>query len=175
MQEITRYAAKYGIRLNDHGDCQFCGCRAARGVFECHENTHRISELLDFNNSNYYQTRFLSVDAMALQHCEIHGPWNNHIHLARLHLIFEKDIKWDYAKTPILSNVINEYKRNKKELLQPPPLKQRGEITSSDIVKAKDASDCMQLVQSWAYVVYSAYSAHHGVVAQLSAKFLAKL
>jgi hypothetical protein len=175
MQDITQYAAKYGITLDDYGDCQFCGCPASRGVFECHENMYRTSELLDFSNSTYYQTRFLSVDAMALQHSEIHGPWNNHIHLTRLHLIFEKDIKWDYAKTPILSNVINEYKRDRREFLPPPPLKQRGEMTSSDIVNARDSSDCMQLVQSWAYAVYRAYFSHHDIAAKLSAKFLAKM
>lgn len=175
MQDITRYAAKYGISLSDCGDCQFCGCRATRGVFECHENTYRISELLDFNDSRYHLSRFLSVDAMALQHSEVHGPWNNHIHLARLFLIFEKGIDWDYAKTPILSNVINEYKRDKKEFLQPPPPKQRGEITSADIAGVENVYDCVKGIHSWAHAVYCAYSVHHSAVAQLSENFLMKL
>ncbi len=53
-------------------------------------------------------TRFLSVDAMALQHCELHGPWNNHIHLARLFLIFEKNVAFIFI-FEVLEAVKNAY------------------------------------------------------------------
>ena len=175
MQDLVNYAVKNGIILQEIGDCQFCGCQALRGVFECHENTYRIAELLDFNDSVNYQTRFLSVDAMALQHSEIHGPWNNHIHLARLYLIFEKGILWDYSKTPLLSNVINQYKRNRKEFLMPPPLKERGKLTTEDLLQVTTAIECVDLVRNWAFEVYKAFEIHHAVVANISTNFLAKL
>ncbi len=79
---------------------------------ECHNNTNRISEILDFNDPENYAARFLSVDAMALQHCELHGPWNNHIHIALLLLVFEKGIRWHYDLTPLLSNIVNEYEKS---------------------------------------------------------------
>ncbi|KAA5538674.1 DUF5946 family protein [Adhaeribacter rhizoryzae] len=121
MQDLLDYAKKNGITLQHEGNCQFCGAKVSQGVWECLSNINHIAELLDFNNPIYYVTRFLSVDAMALQHCEIHGPWNNHIHLTRLFLIFEKNVAWDYSKTPQLSNIINHYKKNKSEFLTPPP------------------------------------------------------
>src|SRR5687767_12152545 len=109
MQDFINYAKKHGIELFNEGPCQFCGSDVGSGVFECYGNAHRLSEVLDFNNPGHYGTRFLSVDAMALQHCELHGPWNNHIHLTRLFLIFENNVTWDYSKTPQLSNIINQY------------------------------------------------------------------
>ena len=115
MQDLFDYAKKSGITLQIDGCCQFCGSSVSGGVFECHANCYHIAEILDFNNPLYYKTRFLSVDAMALQHCEIHGPWNNHIHLTRLFLIFEMGIDWNYSKTPLLSAIINQYKKYKKE------------------------------------------------------------
>ena len=65
MKDLVNYAVENHIILHEIGDCQFCGGQALLGVFECHENTYRIQELPDFNNSVKYQTRFLRVYAMA--------------------------------------------------------------------------------------------------------------
>ncbi|WP_152267954.1 DUF5946 family protein [Agriterribacter humi] len=174
MQNLEDYAKKNGIVLQGEGPCQFCGAPVARGVFECHSNLHHIAAILDFNDPSCYLTRFLSVDAMALQHCELHGPWNNHIHLARLFLIFEKNIAWDYAKTPLLSNIINQYKKNKTAFLMPPPLQQRGRITTSDLLNAYNSEDCKEIVKQWAKEVYDSFGMHHSLISSIAGVFIRK-
>jgi hypothetical protein len=174
MQNLEDYAKKNGIVLQREGPCQFCGASVARGVFECHSNLHHIAAILDFNDPSCYLTRFLSVDAMALQHCELHGPWNNHIHLARLFLIFEKNIAWDYAKTPLLSNIINQYKKNKTAFLMPPPLQQRGRITTSDLLNAYNSEDCKEIVKQWAKEVYDSFGMHHSLISSIAGVFIRK-
>ena len=172
MLDFITYAERHGIELVREGSCQFCGANVEGGVIECHGNVHRLSEVLDFNNPKHYETRFLSVDAMALQHCELHGPWNNHIHLTRLFLIFENHISWDYSRTPQLSNVINMYKKNKSEWLTPPPQKQRGSITTSDLLKSVSADDTITLVRQWAEGVFYAYKNHHVLVSYIAKMYL---
>jgi hypothetical protein len=174
MQDFISYAKKHGIELFREGPCQFCGSRVKGGVFECHENAHHLSQVLDFTNPKHYETRFLSVDALALQHCELHGPWNNHIHLTRLFLIFENGIAWDYSKTPQLSNVINNYKRNGSKPLTPPPYGQRGKSTTSDIVKTVSADDAMVKVREWATDVFYAFKDHHALVSSIAKMYMDK-
>ena len=168
MQDFISYAKKHGIELSSEGPCQFCGAGIKGGVFECHENVHHLSQILDLNNPKHYETRFLSVDALALQHCELHGPWNNHIHLTRLYLIFENGIKWDYSKTPQLSIIINNYKRNKTESLASPPKQQRGKITTSDLVKTVSADDAIVKVREWAVDVFNAFKDNHVLVSSIA-------
>jgi Family of unknown function (DUF5946) len=174
MQDLIDYATKNGITLLKEGACQFCGANVSGGVFECHENSYRVAALLDFNNPAFYLTRFLSVDAMALQHCEIHGPWNNHIHLTRLFLIFEKGISWDYSKTPQLSQVINQYKKNRKESLTPPPVMKRGELTTLDLINANTPDECVDMVRRWARGVYDSFHIHHPLVSSIAGIFIEK-
>ena len=112
------------------------------------------------------------VDAMALQHCELHGPWNNHIHLTRLFLIFEKNISWDYSKTPKLSNVINNYKKNKSESLAPPPLQHRGKITTSDLLKTISTDEAVAGVKKWAKEVFHAFRHHHVLVSNIAKMYI---
>jgi hypothetical protein len=172
MQDLFDYAKKSGIELNETGMCQFCNSRVSGGVFECQNNLNYLTQLLDFNNPVYYETRFLSVDAMALQHCELHGPWNNHIHLTRLCLILERKIKWDYAKTPLLSNIINAYKKDRTEFLTPPPFGERGHLTTSDLLKASTPKECVNIVKNWATEVYHAFADHHTLISSLANSYL---
>ena len=174
MQDYITYARRHGIELLTEGQCQFCGANVKGGVFECHENVHHLSKVLDFNNPNHYEARFLSVDAMALQHCELHGPWNNHIHLARLFLIFENHIAWDYSKTPQLSNVINNYKKNKSESIAPPPLQQRGEITTSDLLETSSDVEVIAKVKLWARDVFYAFNSHHALISTIARMYMNK-
>lgn len=174
MQDYIAYAKKQGIELRSNGPCQFCGANVSGGVFKCHGNSHRLSELVDFNNPKHYEIRFLSVDAMALQHCELHGPWNNHIHLTRLFLILKNNVTWDYSKTPQLSNVINNYKKNKAESLTPPPFGQRGKTTTSDLLKATSADDALAIVRRWAEEVFDAFKQHHVLVSGIAKMYLDK-
>lgn len=174
MQDFITYARTHGIQLLNEGPCQFCGSRVTKGVVECHGNTYHLAQVLDFNNPDHFETRFLSVDAMALQHCELHGKWNNHIHLTRLFLIFENKVSWDYSKTPQLSKIVNLYKKDKSEFLLPPPPKRRGNITTSDLISCATNVELIAKVREWATEVFNSFSNHHGVASTLASKFIDK-
>ncbi|MDF3025997.1 MAG: hypothetical protein K0S23_304 [Fluviicola sp.] len=173
MQDFIDQAEKNGVILLDKGKCQFCGADYSKGVFDCMETYNQGLELLDFSNPENHLSRFLSVDAHALQHPEIHGRWSNHFHLTRLNLIFDKKVKWDYKKSPLLSNYLNKYKsdRPNEVLVLPNPLK-RGGMTSKDLIKATTAEECIELVREWAKEVYASWSLNHSLVSQIANGFL---
>jgi hypothetical protein len=174
MQDWLSYAAKNGIELRDTGPCQFCGAPVSGGVVECHHNTSHLSAMLDYNDPANYRTRFLSVDAMALQHYELHGPWNNYIHFTSLVLIFEKKVQWNYRLTPLLSSVVNEYKRNQNELISPPLTGQRGKMTTVDLLRARTVEEYRDIVSDWAYNVYEAFNSYRLDVEVIISRFIAK-
>lgn len=172
MQDYIGLAEKNGVTLFDQGDCQFCGAHTTRGVHECLEifNFHKI----DFSSVAHHIYRFLIVDAHTLQHPEIHGRWNNHFHLSRLHLIFKYNVKWAYELSPHLSNCLNKYKVNKQnEYLIPPEVFDRGAITSSDILR-EDISEkeVKVLIKKWALEVYNKWNAYHSTVDQIAKEFV---
>jgi ribosomal protein S18 len=153
------------VKLLDKGKCQFCGAVLQNGVFECLEIYNNRFELLDFDNTTYHIPRFLSVDAHALQHPEIHGRWSNHFHLTRFHLILEKKVKLDYKKSPLLSNFLNEYKKSRlDEKLITPSKQKRGNITAVAIANAKTTDECVQLINNWALEIYNTWSQNHLLV-----------
>jgi hypothetical protein len=174
MQDFITYAKTHGIQLLSEGPCQFCGSGVSKGVVECHGNAHHLTEVLNFNNPGHFETRFLSVDAMALQHCELHGKWNNHIHLTRLFLIIHNNVSWNYSKTPLLSNIINRYKENCSEFLIPPPPKQRGNITTSDLIQCDTTVELISKVREWAMEVFHAFGDHHNVVSTIADMYIDK-
>jgi Family of unknown function (DUF5946) len=148
MQDFINQASKNGVILLNEGKCQFCGADYQKGIYECMENYNQGLEILDFNNPEYHISRFLSVDAHALQHPEIHGRWSNHFHLTRLYLIFEKRVKWDYKKSPLLSSYLNEYKVSRpNEFLIPPKSMERGNLTAKDLTNATTAEECVELIK----------------------------
>jgi hypothetical protein len=173
MQDFIDQANKNGVTLLDNGMCQFCGADYQRGVFECMDNYNNGLELLDFNKSENHLFRFLSVDAHALQHPEIHGRWNNHFHLTRLNLILDKKQTWNYKKSPMLSDYLNAYKLNRPNefLTAPKPLK-RGNMTAKDLAKANTANECVELIKKWANEVYQSWTANHLIVSQIADGFL---
>lgn len=173
MQDFIDQARKNNVTLIDTGRCQFCGASLRGGVFECMDVYGNIQHLLDFSNPDNHIPRFLSVDAHALQHPEIHGRWSNHFHLTRLHLILVLNTQWDYGKSPLLSNYLNEYKvNNPTEILAPPPLLQRGNITAQTVTKATSATECVKLIRQWAEEVYQTWNSHHTVVSGIADGFL---
>lgn len=174
MRDWFAYALKNGIELRNSGFCQFCAAPVTGGVLECHDNTNYIAGLLDYNDPANYITRFLSVDAMALQHYELHGQWNNYIHYARLVLIFEKKVDWNYQLTPVLSNVVNDFKRHHKPILAPPQ-GQRGKMTTVDCMSAQSIDQCRELVEKWAYSVYTAFHSYRSEVEVIVSRFIAKV
>lgn len=175
MQDFIDQATKNGVTLFDNGKCQFCGADYQRGIFDCMDNYNNGLELIDFNNSGNHLFRFLSVDAHALQHPEIHGRWSNHFHLTRLNLILDKNQKWDYKRSPLLSDYLNEYKLNRQnEFLATPKPCERGHLTAKDLSKATSANECIQLIKKWADEVYRAWSANHLLVSQIADGYLNK-
>lgn len=176
MQDFIDQARKNGVMLFDRGQCQFCGADYQKGIFDCMDNYNVGFELIDFSNAENHVLRFLSVDAHALQHPEIHGRWSNHFHLTRLNLIVDKKQTWDYKKSPLLSNYLNEYKLDKpNELLTVPKPLERGRITAKDVSHAITAEECAELIKSWTNAVYDAWHANHSLVSQITEGFLTRI
>lgn len=173
MQDFIDQANKNGVTLHDKGSCQFCGADYQKGIFDCMDNYNNRLQLLDFNNPEHQISRFLSVDAHALQHPEIHGRWSNHFHLTRLHLILDKNQTWDYTKSPMLSDYLNAYKLNRpNEFLSIPKPLERGKITAKDLIKATTANECVERIKKWAHEVYHAWSSSHSIVSQIADGFI---
>lgn len=175
MQDFIDQANKNGITLLGKGICQFCGADYQMGIFECMDNYNNGLKLLDLNNPENHLFRFLSVDAHALQHPEIHGRWSNHFHLTRLNLILDKKQTWDYKKSPMLSDYLNAYKLNRpNEFLTIPKPLERGTITANDLTKVTTTEECVELIKKWANKVYQAWVENHSLVSQIAAGFIEK-
>ncbi len=166
MQDYVDLAEKNGVVLKDSGACQFCGAETEKGIQECLEIFNLGFQSIDFSAEENHKYRFLIVDSHTLQHPEIHGRWNNHFHLTRLHLMLKYKIKWTYELSPKLSEHLNQYKKDKPdEYLLPPPVLKRGQITTTEILKVKDDElKCKILIKKWAIEVYEIWNDHHGIV-----------
>lgn len=173
MQDFVDQAHKNGVVLLESGKCQFCGAGYQRGIFECMEHYNYGIEILEFGDASNHVFRFLSVDAHALQHPEIHGRWSNHFHLTRLHLMLDKKQNWDYKKSPLLSEYLNAYKLQKpnEQLIVPEPLK-RGNTTSKELSMVTTAQECREFVKTWASAVYQAWGESHVLVSGIADGFL---
>ncbi len=174
MQNYVDLAEKNGVILFDNGKCQFCGANTKRGIHECVEIFNLGFQDIDFSNTENHFYRFLIVDAHTLQHPEIHGRWNNHFHLSRLHLIFNYNIKWTYDLSPKLSDYLNTYKVQKQdEYLNPPNVLERGDITTTDIMESSsNETRCKRLIKNWALEVYTKWNMHHNKVDIIAKEFL---
>lgn len=176
MQEYIKQAKKKGVEISEKGNCQFCGALVNNGITECMEIFANKVLLFEYNLPDIFQSTFLIVDSHALQHSEIHGKENNTLHLTRLHLILDKKITWDYRKTPLLSDFLNQYKIDGKiEHLIPPPKLERGKITVRDISSATSTEQYLGLVQIWAEQVYHSWQFHLTVVSDLADGFIKHL
>ncbi|WP_430908506.1 DUF5946 family protein [Maribacter sp. 2-571] len=174
MQDYIDFAAKNGVLLLKSGACQFCGANTKRGIHECLEIFNFGFGEIDFSKKENHMYKFLMVDAHTLQHPEIHGRWNNHFHLSRLHLILKHDVKWSYRHSPMLSNYLKVYKIDKQnEYLIPPEVLKRGTITTTDILKnTKNASDRKALIFEWATEVHRTWHSSHHVAETIAKEFL---
>ncbi|MEO7049743.1 MAG: DUF5946 family protein [Ferruginibacter sp.] len=173
MQDYIKQAKKNGVELFEKGSCQFCGALVDNGIKECMEIFAHKLLLFDYNLPKISQTRFLIVDTHALQHSEIHGNASNILHLARLHLMLDKNVAWDYEKTPLLSKFLNQNKINGKiEALIPPPKLKRGQITIKDVSLVKSAEQYLVLVHSWADQVYNSWQFNLEMVSDFTDNFI---
>ena len=174
MQDYIDLAEKNGVTLFDTGSCQFCGANTQRGIHECLEIFNLGFQKIDFSNPKNHIYRFFIVDAHTLQHPEIHGRWNNHFHLTRLHLILKYKVSWTYELSPKLSDYLNKYKVNKSdEYLSPPDVLKRGSITTTDVKKkAHNEAKCKEMIQEWAKEVYLAWENARSIVDKIAQEFL---
>ena len=172
MQDFTGQATKNGIMLLNHGRCQFCGADYSRGIYDCMQHYNQALYFLDADHPHHL-LKFLSVDAHALQHPEIHGRWSNHFHLARLHLILAENRSWDYTKSPRLSDYLKVYKIGKAtEFLNAPLPMERGSLTAKDLTDGATEEAKSNLIQQWAKQVYFAWRANLPVIAPIADGFL---
>lgn len=176
MQDYIDLAEKNGVPLMDKGSCQFCGAQTSRGIHECVEIFSLGFQQIDYSIADNHIYRFMSVDAHTLQHPEIHGRWNNHFHLSRQHLIYHYKIHWNYGLSPMLSDHLNKYKLQRpNEFLSPPPILQRGKITTTDVLEGSDnESECRELIKQWGLEVYNSWSEHHALVDGIAHGFVTK-
>ena len=80
----------------------------------------------------------------------------------------------DYNKTPQLSNIINKYKTNRSEFLIPPPPKQRGNLTTLDLIQCETTVELIAKVREWATEVFQAFGNHHIAVSTIASIYLNK-
>lgn len=174
MQNYTEQARKNGYDLSDQGPCQFCGAALNRGVHECVEMFNLGFDVIDYSDTKNHLYRFMCVDAHTLQHPEIHGRWNNHFHLTRLHLIFKYKVRWNYSLSPKLSDCLNKYKSEfNEEILTPPNVGSRGDINVQMVSQhTTNLKECQEWIQRWANLVYDSWQAHHHVADKIANRFL---
>ncbi len=167
MQDYRELAEKNGVTLIENGNCQFCGAKVKAGIKECLALFNNgFNHLIDYREMVNMRYKFLSVDAHTLQHSEIHGRWNNHLHLTRLHLILHYKLNWSYSCTPKLSKCLNAYKKSRShEYLLAPAALSRGPLSITDVLEhAQNERACKASIQDWATGVYKSWSHAHSTV-----------
>lgn len=176
MQAWQVQAHKNQLKIVSTGDCQLCGAQVADGLGECIDKSAYVTHRLPHHLGARWMTIFMAVDAHALQHAEVHGRWNNHFHLARLFLIHQCEILWQYSYSPILSHVLDSYKvDHPNERIQTPDPGLRGALTVNDAEQAESDADYREIVSQWSRSVLLAYEAGYGIAEGLADLFLKQL
>lgn len=157
MQDFRQLAAKNGVTLAAEGPCQFCGAQTKRGVEECLELFSGLSGLLRAEKE-YAGAHLFSVDAHALQHPEIHGRLNNHVHLLSLCLMLERGAS---AAMGTRKPAVEKFLALGREwpALEPPPAGRRGALTVRDVAEAAP-EERAGLARRWAEQVWENWRAH---------------
>lgn len=107
--------------------------------------------------------QFIFADAHCLQHSEVHGIWNNNLHLTRQYLILDQNIEWEYSKTPQLSNIMDLYKLSHPDNVIPAlPVQERGHLTVTDIIGLRQ-KELESTILKWANDVYQSYDRFHPI------------
>lgn len=176
MQEWRSQAHKNNLDIKENGKCQLCEAQLTNGISQCVDISNYIAHKLNHDEGVKSMTIFICVDAHALQHAEIHGRWNNHFHLTRLNLILNENIKWNYKLSPLLSEVVNEYKVSRlEERIVPPMLGKRGQTTVVDVYNTSNDEEYIKMAYRWAREVYNSFENGHEIVEELSKIFKTKL
>lgn len=172
MQAWQAQAEKNNLDLIDKGACQLCGANTSGGIYECMQKAASITHRLDHDAGVKHMTIFLCVDAHALQHPEVHGRWNNHLHLSRLYLILKAQVRWQYKYTPVLSDIVNRYKKkHPQEIIEPPAAKQRGIMTVTGVEASDSEAQYIERVNEWACCVFDRYEQGNDASRSIAAAF----
>nr|WP_315472476.1 DUF5946 family protein [uncultured Undibacterium sp.] len=175
MPKWVEQAAKNDLEILEDGQCQLCGSDTLHGITECVNTAGKITHKISQEKGIQHMTIFLCVDAHALQHTLIHGRWNNHFHLTRLHLILQDGVQWNYDLTTVLNEVLDDYKQHHPnetsiEANAQHPLA----ITVIDVDASQDEEEYVALVWQWAEQVYASFSENHAIASTLAARFQKK-
>lgn len=169
MQDWREQAQKNNLVLLEEGACQLCGSNTTKGIAECLEKAAHVTYRLSQGEGVEYMTIFLSVDSHALQHPEIHGRWNNHLHLSRLYLVLREKLRWQHKYTPVLSGIVNDYKkRHPNEVIEPPEVKKRGITTVTDVEAADSDRQYIERVREWADGVFESFGHGHEIASEIA-------
>ena len=137
--------------------CPYCGAAIADGDADCQPLYAEFLYKL-YNNPGYAAVAFLTVDAHALQHPEIHGYKNNAFHLLRLYWQLEFGGDALHDRGPRWLQVQFDGKVDVPKLDAPA---QRGAITVADAMRAETVPELAALVQQWGQAVWGAWSQYH--------------
>lgn len=175
MPKWVEQAAKNDLEILEDGQCQLCGSDTLHGITECVNTAGKITHKISQEKGIQHMTIFLCVDAHALQHTLIHGRWNNHFHLTRLHLILQDDVQWNYDLTTVLNEVLDDYKRqHPDEAVIEADAEHQATITVIDVDASHDEDEYIALVWQWAEQVYASFSESHAIARKLAQLFQKK-
>jgi hypothetical protein len=157
MQDFRQQAARNGVTLVASGACQFCGAAVERGVAQCLDLLGELAGTVRKEHA-YGAAHLFSVDAHALQHPEIHGRLNNHVHLLSLCLMLERGAS---AAMGSRKPAVEKFLALGREWppLAPPPVGERGALTVKNVVDAP-VEERPELAQRWAEQVWDAWRLH---------------
>ncbi len=172
MPKWLEQAIKNDVEILEDGQCQLCGSDTLHGITECVATAAKLVHRLSHEKGVQQKTIFLCIDAHALQHPQIHGRWNNHFHLARLHLIVHEKVQWTYDDSEILNLVLDAYKlKHAQEFIPEPELGARPRLTVIDVDACHSEDDYIAMVWQWAEQVHADYAASHDVAHRLATLF----
>lgn len=172
MPKWIEQAIKNDVEILEDGQCQLCGSDTLHGITECVATAAKLVHRLSHEKGVQQQTIFLCIDAHALQHPQIHSRWNNHFHLARLHLIVHEKIRWTYDDSEILNAILDAYKvKHPQELIDTPDNRATSCLTVIDVDACQGDEEFIAMVWQWAEQVYAAHAASHDVAHRLATLF----
>jgi hypothetical protein len=157
MQDFRQQAVKNGVTLIGSGACQFCGAVVEHGVAECLDLLGELAGRVR-KEREYGEVHLFSVDAHALQHPEIHGRLNNHVHLLSLCLMIERGAS---SAMGTRKPAVEKFLALGREWppLAPPAVGERGVLTVRDIAGAS-VEQRPELARRWGEEVWEAWRAH---------------
>ncbi len=158
IQNFLRHGARSGPANQDHGPCPFCGATVEGGTEACLTLLAGLSERARAENA-YAQAHRFSVDAHALQHPELHGPLNNHVHLLSLCLMLERGNAAEIGSRQPAVEKFLALGRQWAPIEAPPPGR-RGTLTVQNVSQAP-AAERPRLAREWAQEVWGIWQPYH--------------